>query len=291
MVGVIITSMVGMDIQEKVKGMTKPTFIFLFLFFSGQLFSFAQFIGFFGPLIGIILGFDAINRERVSRTLSKLASQPIYRDSIINAKFLSGVAIISIILVAIILIISGLGIRLIGVVPGAEEVYRLVVYLVISILYISFWLGISILFSVIFRSTATSALASLAVWIFFSFFVSLGASFLTKVLVPVSETGADPEMVIRQFQIQRIISHFSPMTLYSEATSLILNPMNQTTNPLAYALMGPLEQLSASRFQGALPISQSLIIVAPYLISIIAITLLCFGICYYIFMRQEIRSV
>jgi ABC-2 type transport system permease protein len=291
MVGVIITSMVGMDIQEEVKGMAKPTFIFLFLFFSGKLFSFAQFIGFFGPLIGIILGFDAINRERVSRTLSKLASQPIYRDSIINAKFLSGVTIISIILVAIILIISGLGIRLIGVVPGAEEVYRLVVYLVISILYISFWLGISILFSVIFRSTATSALASLAVWIFFSFFVSLGGRFLAEVIVPVSQAAGNTEMAIRQFQVQRIISHFSPMTLYSEATSLILNPMNQTTNPLAYALMGPLEKLSASRFQGALPVSQSLIIVAPYLISIIAITLLCFGICYYVFMRQEIRSV
>jgi ABC-2 type transport system permease protein len=291
MVGVIITSMVGMDIQEEVKGVAKPTLLFLFLFFSGKLFSFAQFIGFFGPLIGIILGFDAINRERVSRTLSKLASQPIYRDSIINAKFLSGVTIIAIVLVAIILIISGLGIRLIGVVPGAEEVYRLVVYLVISILYISFWLGISILFSVIFRSTATSALASLAVWIFFSFFVSLGARFLTEVIVPVSQAAGDTEMAIRQFQVQRIISHFSPMTLYSEATSLILNPMNQTANPLAYALMGPLEKLSASRFQGPLPISQSLIIVAPYLISIIAITLLCFGICYYVFMRQEIRSV
>jgi len=40
--------------------------------------------------------------------LSKLVSQPIYRDSIINAKFLSGVAIITIILVSIVLIITGL---------------------------------------------------------------------------------------------------------------------------------------------------------------------------------------
>ncbi len=120
MVGVIIASMVGMGIQEEMKGMAKPTLIFLLLFTStGKLFSFVQFIGFFGPLVGIILGFDSINRERVSRTLSKLVSQPIYRDSIINAKFLTGVTMIAIVLVAIILIISGLGIRLIGVVPGA----------------------------------------------------------------------------------------------------------------------------------------------------------------------------
>ena len=85
--------------------------IFLWLFTStGKLFSFVQFIGFFGPLIGIILGFDSINRERVSRTLSKLLSQPIYRDSVINAKFMAGVVTIGIVLLAIILIISGLGI-------------------------------------------------------------------------------------------------------------------------------------------------------------------------------------
>jgi len=292
MVGVIIASMVGMSIQEEVKGMAKPTLLFLMLFTStGKLFSFVQFIGFFGPLIGIILGFDAINRERVQRTLSKLVSQPIYRDSIINAKFLAGVATIGIVLVAIVLIISGLGIRLIGVVPGAEEIWRLVIYLIASLLYIAFWLGISILFSVVFRSTATSALASLAVWIFFSFFISLGAGFLADALAPLSQsgTGVDPEMLLKHEGVRRITSLFSPITLYGDATSTILDPMRKTTQSLI--LMGPMERLSLTRFQNPLPLLQSLIIVIPHLISIVAITLLCFGICYYVFMRQEIRTV
>jgi len=292
MVGVIIASMVGMSIQEESKGMAKPTLLFLWLFTStGKLFSFVQFIGFFGPLIGIFLGFDSINRERVSRTLSKLVSQPIYRDSIINAKFLAGVAVIAIVLVAIVLIISGLGIRLIGVVPGSEEVWRLAIYLITSILYIAFWLGISILFSVVFRSTATSALASLAVWIFFSFFVSLGAGFLADAIAPISQSGAgvDPQMLIKHEGIQRMISLFSPMTLYSDSTTIILDPMRKTTQSLI--LMGPLERLSLSRFQNPLPLLQSLVIVIPHLISIVAITVLCFGVCYLAFMRQEIRTV
>jgi ABC-2 type transport system permease protein len=294
MVGVIIASMAGMGIQEEAKGGAKPTLLFLWLFTStGKLFSFVQFIGFFGPLIGIFLGFDSINRERVSRTLSKLASQPIYRDSIINAKFLAGVTIISIVLVAIILIISGLGIRLIGVVPGSEEVGRLAIYVITSILYISFWLGISILFSVVFRSTATSALASLAVWIFFSFFVSLGAGTLANAIAPISQsgTGVDREIVIQHERIQHTVSLFSPVTLYSDATSLVLNPMNQTTRPIAYALMGPLEKLSAARFQNPLPLLQSLLIVWQYLVAIVAMTFVCFGVCYLVFMRQEIRTV
>jgi ABC-2 type transport system permease protein len=284
--------MVGMGIQEESKGMAKPTFLFLWLFTStGKLFSFVQFIGFFGPLIGIFLGFDSINRERVSRTLSKLLSQPIYRDSVINAKFLAGVTIIAIVLVAIVLIISGLGIRLIGVVPGAEEVLRLVIYLIASILYIAFWLGISILFSVVFRSTATSALASLAIWIFFSFFVSLGAGFLADAVAPISQsgTGMDPNMVIKHEQVQRTISLFSPMTLYNDATTTILDPLRKTTRSLI--LMGPLERLSLSRFQSPLPLLQSLFIVTPHLVSLVAITFLCFGICYLVFMRQEIRTV
>ncbi len=292
MVGVIIASMVGMSIQEELKGMAKPTLIFLLLFTAtGKLFSFVQFIGFFGPLIGIILGFDSINRERVSRTLSKLVSQPIYRDSIINAKFLTGVVIIAIVLVAIVLIISGLGLRLIGVVPGSEEVLRLLIYLIISILYIALWLGISILFSVIFRSTATSALASLAVWIFFSFFVSLGAGVLADAVAPIPQSGSQvtPEIILKHERVQRIVSSFSPMTLYSEATNTILDPMRKTTRGLI--LMGPLERLSLTRFQNPLPLLQSLIIVLPHLISIVALTFLCFGICYYIFMRQEIRTV
>jgi ABC-2 type transport system permease protein len=291
MVGVIIASMVGMGIQEELKGSTKPTLIFLFLFTStGKLFSFVQFIGFFGPLIGIILGFDSINRERVSRTLSKLVSQPIYRDSIINAKFLAGIVIITVVLVGIILIISGLGIRLIGVVPGSEEVGRLAIYLMISILYISFWLGVSILFSVIFRSTATSALASLALWIFFSFFVSLGASVLSDMVAPtpVGQTTASLEIIMKQAQVQRIVSLCSPVNLYTEATSTILNPMRQTTK---LVFVGPMEQLSMLRFQNPLPLLQSLLIVLPHLISIVAITVLCFGICYLVFMRQEIRTI
>ena len=292
MVGVIIASMVGMGIQEESKGMAKPTLLFLWLFTStGQLFSFVQFIGFFGPLIGIFLGFDAINRERVSRTLSKLASQPIYRDSIINAKYLAGVTTIAVVLVGIVLIISGLGIRLIGVVPGSEEVLRLAIYVITSILYVSFWLGIAILFSVVFRSTATSALASLAVWIFFSFFVGLGAGFMANAVAPISQSGSnvDPNVLVKHEEVKRTVSLLSPMNLYNDATTTILDPTRKTTRGLVF--VGPLERLSLSRFQNPLPLLQSLIIVAPYLISIIAITFVCFGVCYLVFMRQEIRTV
>jgi ABC-2 type transport system permease protein len=291
MVGIIIASMVGMTIREEVEGMAKPSLLFLYLFTStGKLFSFVQFIGFFGPLIGIVLGFDAISRERASRTLAKLVSQPIYRDAIINGKFLAGVTTIAIILVSIVLIISGLGIRMLGVVPGVEEILRLIVYLLISLLYVSFWLGISILFSVVFRSTSTSALAALAVWIFSSFLIPLSAGFISDAVAPVSQNQeGNVEAVLKHENVQRAVSLLSPTSVYSDTTSTILDPMRKTTSRVV--LVGPLERLSQQRFQGPLPVGESLTIVAPYVISLIALTIVSFGICYAVFMKQEIRTV
>jgi len=283
MVSLITTYMVGMGLKEELSGVAKPKFVFLMLFTStGPLFSLVQFVAFFGPLIGLVLGFDSINRERSAGTLSKLASQPIYRDAIINGKFLSGVITITIMLASILLVVSGLGLALIGVVPGVEELWRMVIYLIISIFYIAFWLGMSILFSIIFRGIATSALATLAIWIFFSFFVSMGASVVANAVVP------GDEMLMKRIRVQRAISLLSPMQLYNDSTAIIIDPMRKTTR--SFVLMGPLERLSLSRFERPLALSQSIYVVIPHMISLIAITFICFGVSYAVFMKQEIRS-
>jgi ABC-2 type transport system permease protein len=288
MVSLIISYMVGLTIKNELQGIAKPKFVFLMLFISqGGLFSFVQFVAFFGPLIGLILGFDLINRERNEGTLSRILSQPIYRDAVINGKFLAGVTTISIMMVSIILVITGLGLKMIGVIPGVEELCRIFLYLIISIIYISFWLGVAILFSILFRSVTTSALAVLAAWIFFSFFIPLGANIIAKAYVP-DTGGENPEVLIRQASIQRAISLSSPIILYSDATATIIDPTRKTTR--SFVLMGPFEKISQERFSGPLTIDQSLLIVLPYIITLIAITVVCFSISYTVFMRQEIRS-
>lgn len=289
MVSLVTAYMVGLNIKQELEGVAKPRFVFLMLFTSrGALFSLVQFVAFFGPLIGLILGFDMINRERNEGTLSKLLSQPIYRDAVINGKFLAGVVTIAVMMVSIVLVITGLGLRMVGVVPGIEEAWRILIYLVVSIIYISFWLGVAILFSILFRNIATSALAALAVWIFFSFFVSLGANVMANALTP--EVGeATAETVIRHAKIQKAFALVSPMELYTEATAAIIDPTRKTTRSIV--LMGPMERISSARFSGPLPLSQSIFVVLPYIISLVAITAICFGISYTVFMRQEIRSL
>ena len=67
------------------------SFLFLKLFTvsDGTLPSFVLFINFLGPLLGIALGFDAVNSEQNKGTLSRMLAQPIHRDCIINAKFVA----------------------------------------------------------------------------------------------------------------------------------------------------------------------------------------------------------
>jgi ABC-2 type transport system permease protein len=175
-----------------------------------------------------------------------------------------------------------------GVVPGVEEVARLMVYLVVSIFYISFWLGVSILFSIIFRSTASSALSALALWIFFGFFIAFGASLIANTLAPV-ENPKDLDQVVFNAEVTKGVSLVSPVVLYSEATSTIMDPFRKTTKSMVLA--GRYEQASMARFQNPLPLGQSVLVVVPYLTTLLAITFICFGVSYLTFMRQEIRSV
>jgi len=289
MLTLVSTYMAATNVREALEGTSKPAQIFLLLFTTpGKFLSLVQFIAFFGPLLGIIMGFDAVNRERQHRTLAKLVSQPIFRDAVINGKFLAGVVTVSLVLASLLLLLSGVGLMTVGVVPGPEEIGRLVIYLIISIGYVSFWLGLAILFSILFRSLATSALASVALWVFFSFFMGFASELLADAVSPV-RNARDPEEMVANQRVADAASLASPAVLYSQATSTILDPYRRTRSNLV--LTGPMERLSLERFENPLSLDQSILVVWPYLTSLGALTLVCFGLSYLIFMRQEIRSV
>ncbi len=143
------------------------SFLFLKLFTvsDGTLPSFVLFINFLGPLLGIALGFDAVNSEQNKGTLSRMLSQPIHRDCIINAKFVAALIVIGIMLFVLGFLVMGCGLIAIGIPPTAEEFWRIVFFIITSIFYVAFWLNLAILFSLRFRQAATSALASVAVWL------------------------------------------------------------------------------------------------------------------------------
>ncbi len=274
---------------QTIRSMVDPAteFIFLKIFTTSgsNLPSFLFFLSLFIPIVGIALGFDAVNNERNSGNLSRLISQPIYRDSVINGKFLAGLAVLSIMIVGVVLIVGGLGLRIVGVPPAGEEVVRLLAFVGISILYGGFWLALAVLFSVFFRRTATSMLASLAVWIVFFFFLSVIAGAVADAVVPV-DSNSTIEAFTRNASIEGALSRISPCTLYGEATMGLLTPELGTLNPAMLIV-----STYSGRMSNPLPLEESLIIVWPQIVSLIALSVICFAISYIRFMREEIRSI
>lgn len=122
-------------------------FLKLFTVSDGTLPSFVVFISFLGPLLGIALGFDAINSEQNRGTLSRILSQPIHRDYLINAKFVGALIVIGIMLFSLGFLVMGFGLIAIGIPPTAEEFLRMVFFIIVSIFYVAFWLNsVDILF-------------------------------------------------------------------------------------------------------------------------------------------------
>ena len=129
--------------------------IFLALFSLGSdQFSFLRadrFVALLAPLLGIAFGFDAINVERADGTLPRLVSQPIHRDDVINGKFIAGLGVIALTLAAMITLVTGFGMLRLGIVPDISEVFRLILWLALTVLYVGLWLAFAMLLSVVLR--------------------------------------------------------------------------------------------------------------------------------------------
>ena len=282
--GLSATYVAALSIRQELADFPQQPFVFLKLFTvsGGVLPPFLLFISFFGPLIGIILGFDAINREQASGTLSRVLSQPVYRDAVINGKFLAGLTTIAIMFVGMALVIAGSGLRLLGTPPTVEEIWRIGIFVGLSIVYVSFWMSISILFSIFIRRTSTSALAGMAIWLFFAFFMPIISGVLADAIVPLGQQPSI-ELAVKRENTDRWISRVSPVNLYSEATVTVLAPADVRS----------LVAAATARPQGLIPnplsLGQSLIIIWPHIVSLIALTAVGFAISYLRFMKQEIR--
>ncbi|MFZ3386340.1 MAG: ABC transporter permease [Candidatus Hydromicrobium sp.] len=272
------------NIREAASSISGNVFLYLFTTGGDVLPSFITFISFFIPIIGIIFGFDAINSEKNSGNLSRVLSQPIYRDSVINGKFLAGITTLSIIIASIVFIISGIGLFSIGVPPTSEEILRIFFFIFICIFYGGFWMGLSILFSVIMEKTSASILTAIAIWIFLMFFLPIISNAIANAMVPLADNASVADQV-RNYTIGHSISRISPSTLFTEAIVILLVPVG------GHLLFMPVLEAEVSQMiVNPLSIGQSLIQVWPQLVVIVALAIICFAISYIIFMRQEIRS-
>ncbi|HKV54264.1 MAG TPA: ABC transporter permease [Candidatus Binataceae bacterium] len=273
---------------QQIKATTaEDPFLFLRLFTTSRepLPSFVSFISFLVPLMAIGLGFDAVNGEYNRRTLSRILAQPIYRDALLFGKFLAGLTTLAISLITLWLLVMGLGLLLIGIPPGAEEIGRSILFLVVTIIYAGVWLAVALLFSIVFRSAATAALVTLGIWLFLTFIWPVLAGAVAQVIVPM-----DPRYAALGLQTpgtaeaEHILARLSPSTLFAETVVAILDPTTRSLGPIY------LSQLQGAVLGAPLPIGESMLIAWPQTVGMIASAIVLFVIGYVIFQRQEVRA-
>ncbi|GAB2991620.1 ABC transporter permease [Cyclobacterium sediminis] len=271
------------DTVAKVKDL-ETLFLYLKLLTTteGTLPPFHVFLNFLGPLLGISLGFDAINSEQQNGTLTRIMAQPIYRDNLLLSKFVSSLLLVGTLLLSLSLLMIGGGILITGVMIEIEELIRILCFMVLCTVYVGFWLGLSILLSIVFKQASTSALTAIGIWLFFTVFYQIVVNMVVTMLT--SGAGELSQMQVMHLNEMILnILRLAPSQLYADATTTLLMPSVRSLGPVT------MEQM-AGAIPSPLSIRDSLLIVWPQLTGLIAATLLCFAFSYYLFMRREIRT-
>jgi len=265
---------------QQIKDTTaEDPFLFLKLFTTSREsvpFTFVSLLSILVPLVSIGMAFDSVNGEHNRRTLSRILSQPIYRDALLFGKFLAGLFTLSVSLIALWLLVIGLGLVLLGLPPNGEELARAFIFLLVTIAYAGVWLALAMLFSIIFRSPATVALVSLGLW----FLTLIWPMLAPAIVIAFAPSSSEETLILASQYFQRL----SPSTLFGEVVVAILNPTTRSLGPMY------LSQLQGAVLGAPMPLGESLIIAWPQIVGLIASTILLFVTGYVIFQRQEVRA-
>jgi len=273
-------------LKEAVNNMKDPDQSFLYLKLltttDNSIPPFHVFLNFLAPLLGIALGFDAINSEYNGGTLTRLIAQPIYRDNLLFSKFFAPLTVVGTMFIALVLLMIGGGLLGTGVRIEPQELLRIIGFTLISVIYVAFWLSLSILLSIRFRQPATSALTAIGIWLFFTVFFPILVNLAIRPFLPNPNYISEQEYLSYNELILNLL-RLSPSQLYMDATTTLLMPSVRSLGPIA------MEQMIGA-IPAPLSFRDSFLMVWPQVSGLLAATMICFAWSYYIFMRREIRS-
>lgn len=142
-------------------------------------------------LMALLLSYNVISREREEGTIELLLSYPVYRDEVINGKFVGGLFTLSTALLISFGLSTGLAIYMLDLLPTIAQLSRLSFMLIGTVIYMAFFLGIGSLFSTLFRSSWRSLFAG-AMIMLISLGLPFGADIAADTIYQYDESSSDP---------------------------------------------------------------------------------------------------
>jgi len=241
----------------------------------------------FAPIMGLALGCDAISGEREKGTLKITLAQPVFRDTVINGKFLAAIFAISLATLITSLADIGGSVLALGITPTVEDVARLALFMVFSILFAMTYYGIAVFLSTVSKKTTQSVILGVVLWAVFTFVIPIVASLVAFVLMPMRFTPGQSreemerfaEELRRRTAITETITSVTPNYHFSKIAGYILQ---------AYATMG-MGPGAGQPDVRTVSVMESLVFAWPNILVLTLATVLAFIASYIVFTRQEVR--
>ena len=239
---------------------------------------------YFAPVLGVALGCDTISGEREKGTLKLILSQPVYRDTVINGKFVAATSALSLAVLIASLMSIGASIMVIGVTPTAEETLRTALFLPFSILFTMTYYSIAAFISTISKKTSQSVILSIAVWAVFTFAVPVLASLIAFIIAPpYTAPPTDDEGTGRRFSaIVQMVSSITPNYHFNKIGEYLLTSHGFTVHTTPQGVVREDKWSYGS-------VTTCLICAGPNILVLVIVTALVFIFSYITFTRQEVR--
>ncbi len=189
-------------------------------------------LGFFGAVIGIIIGCSSISSERVGHALNTLTTKPVHRTTIINGKLLgmllfllSIMAVFTVLFTVMYLLFCGS-----AIVPHLSEyLFRLPFVIFVALVYVLVFLTMSMLISLVVRNQA--------------FALILSAVFLYAV-EEMGMLGQYLDMALPGHGFYAFFVKLSPKDLIAFGMDSVQNRLMDTSSGAVDAFMSTLPELS-----------------------------------------------
>ncbi|USG99943.1 ABC transporter permease [Thermococcus argininiproducens] len=243
----------------------------------------------FGAIIGIALGADAINKEIEEGTAKVLMSHPIYKDQVINGKFIgNGMALFLIIMTGYIFSMAYL--LLLGIPLDITSILRALIAAIFTLIYMMTFLSIGIMLSTLLKKPETAMLLAIALAIFLTLIYPTIVNVVAEKIV--GEEPHCPPSVYRVEKEQPVYeAPFNPCPAMKEWKNrkelwenrlFMLNPTHHYGQLIISAFAGD------EVVQNYLPLGESLSIGFNSLAVLLVELLLPFTIAYMRFMTSDL---
>lgn len=173
----------------------------------------ARITGFFAPLIGFVLGFDAIVKEKKSGSLNVLLTHPVFRDNIISGKIFGSLLTLALVIIISTFVSIGIILLVIGGTLNGFELERIGVFSIITFFYSIIFLGVGVIFSIIVKDAADSLVYNFVVW--FVLCILFGSIVIAIVSI---FTGQSLSVGNSSFELALKLANISPFHHYAQAT-------------------------------------------------------------------------